>query len=256
MRRRVLLGGVVLLLLVALLQVGTVGAIDNGGQPYVWLKTLDCTEICIALMNNMSSDPLITTVTLYVDGDSVWQMDFEVPGGWVGGGCFTWADDGDTLTFDLGYDVHNVKVEATGAGYDEGTVGPCAEPPTPTPTPTPPPPTPTPTPTPPPPGDEGCTPGYWRNHLEAWSPTGYSPGDDFDTVFGVDLFTRDITLEEAVNLGGGGVRKLARHGAAALLGAAHPGVAFPLTVAEVIAAVQAGDADTLVDANELGCPLD
>ncbi len=106
-----------------------------------------------------------------------------------------------------------------------------------------------------PPGGEGCTPGYWKNHLDAWGPTGLSPGDDFDTTFGVDLFDPDITLEEAVNAKGGGVKKLARHGTAALLGAAHPGVAYPFTVAEVIAAVQAGDAGALAKANELGCPL-
>ncbi len=112
-------------------------------------------------------------------------------------------------------------------------------------------------PPPPPPheGTEGCTPGFWKNHLSAWAATPYDPGDDFDTTFGVDLFDPDITLEQAVNLGGGGVNKLARHGVAALLSAAHPGVDYPFTVAQVIALVQAGDADALEEANELGCPL-
>jgi len=104
-------------------------------------------------------------------------------------------------------------------------------------------------------GGEGCTPGYWRNHLSDWAATGYSPGDDFDTTFGVDLFSPDITLEEAINLGGGGVRKLARHGTAALLSAAHPSVDYPFTVAEVIALVQSGDSSPLVDGNELGCSI-
>lgn len=108
---------------------------------------------------------------------------------------------------------------------------------------------------PPPPSGEGCTPGYWKNHLEDWPATGYSPADDFDTTFGVDLFDPDITLEQAVNAKGGKVNRLARHGTAALLSAAHPSVIYPLTVAEVIAAVQAGDADTLEEFNELGCPL-
>ena len=108
------------------------------------------------------------------------------------------------------------------------------------------------------PGAEACSPGFFKKHLEAWVPTGYSPDDDFDTTFGVDLFDPDITLEQAVNAKGGGVKKLARHGTAALLSAAHPDVAYPLTVAEVIAAVQAGDADTLADYNEEfeDCPLD
>jgi hypothetical protein len=133
-----------------------------------------------------------------------------------------------------------------------GTLGPgsdwdifCFEPPTETPPP----------PPPPPPGTEGCTPGYWKNHLKAWGATGYALGDDFDATFGVDLFDPNITLETAMNLGGGGVNRLARHGVAALLSAAHPDVDSPYTVAEVIALVQAGDADALADANELGCPL-
>ncbi|MBN1657999.1 MAG: DNRLRE domain-containing protein [Anaerolineae bacterium] len=109
--------------------------------------------------------------------------------------------------------------------------------------------------TPPPPPCEGCTPGYWKNHLEAWAATDYSPSDDFDATFGVDLFNPNITLEQAVNARGGGVNRLARHGTAALLSAAHPDVAYPYTVAEVIALVQAGDADSLEWGNELGCPL-
>lgn len=108
----------------------------------------------------------------------------------------------------------------------------------------------------PPPCGEGCTPGYWRQpqHLDDW--VDYDPSDNFDTVFGTDYFNPDITLGEAVWLGGGGLKKLARHGTAALLNAASPAVDYPLTVAEVIAAVQDGEADMLADYNELGCPLD
>jgi hypothetical protein len=102
---------------------------------------------------------------------------------------------------------------------------------------------------------EGCSPGYWKKHLSEWAPTGFSPGDDFDATFGVDLFDPDITLDEAVNAKGGGVNKLARHGTAGLLSAAHPTVSYPLTVAEVISAVQAGDANTLAAHNDLACPL-
>ena len=110
---------------------------------------------------------------------------------------------------------------------------------------------------------EGCTPGYWRNHRNAWPPTGYAWGDDFDTTFGVDLFTPNITLGQAIWLGGGGKRKVARHATAALLNAAHPDVDYKYTAAEVIAVVQAYprpsgdglDIDDLADANEEGCPL-
>lgn len=103
---------------------------------------------------------------------------------------------------------------------------------------------------------QGCTPGYWKNHLSAWSATGFAPGDDFDTTFGVDLFDPDITLEEGVNAKGGHENRLARHGTAALLSASHPDVSYDLTVAEVMAAVQAGDADLLEASNEQFCPLD
>jgi len=104
-----------------------------------------------------------------------------------------------------------------------------------------------------PPVGEGCTPGYWKNHLEDWA--GLSPGDDFDETFGVNLFNPDITLDQAVNARGGGVNKLARHGTAALLSALHPDVAYPFSAAEVIALVQSGDIAPLVDANELGCSI-
>lgn len=106
-----------------------------------------------------------------------------------------------------------------------------------------------------PPGQFGCTPGYWKNHTERWAEAGYALDADFDTVFGTDYFNPDITLEEAVNLGGGGNKRLARHGVAALLSAAHPDVDYPYSVAQVIAAVRAGDADVLVGFNELGCPI-
>jgi hypothetical protein len=105
----------------------------------------------------------------------------------------------------------------------------------------------------PPTGGEGCTPGYWKNHLEDWGPSGYSPGDIFDLVFGTSYFSPTYTLDDAVNQGGGGVNRLARHGTAALLNAAHPGVNYPYSVAQVIAWVQAGIADPLAQANELGC---
>lgn len=118
-------------------------------------------------------------------------------------------------------------------------------------------------PPPPPPngGGEGCTPGFWKNHLDAW--TGYSPGADFDATFGVDLFDPNITLEDAVNRHGGGVNALARHAVAALLNAAHPDVDSAFTAADVIELVQdaaaSGDfeaaKDMLAAENERGCPL-
>jgi hypothetical protein len=114
-----------------------------------------------------------------------------------------------------------------------------------------------------PPGEEGCTPGFWKNHLDAW--VGFSPGDSFATVFGVALPGQpaDLTLEQALDLGGGGVEALARHAVAALLNAAHPEVDYPFTEAEIIALVQGAiggtqDVETVKNmfeaANELTAP--
>lgn len=108
--------------------------------------------------------------------------------------------------------------------------------------------------------DQGCTPGYWKNHASEW-PTGddeqplYAPGDDFDTTFGVNLFDPDLSLADALNQGGGGVNALGRHAVAALLSAAHPDVNYPLDVGGVLAAVGAGNKDLLEGYNELGCPI-
>jgi hypothetical protein len=117
-------------------------------------------------------------------------------------------------------------------------------------------------------GNEGCTPGYWKQkqHFGSWVPTGYAPDDLFSDVFGIFITIkwsqrgrpRDLynpTLLQALGANGGGINELARHGVAGLLSAAHPDVDYPYSVADVIAAVLAGDAATLVEANELGCPL-
>ena len=118
------------------------------------------------------------------------------------------------------------------------------------------------TPPPPPTGGEGCTPGYWKNHLGSW--TGYSPNADFDATFGVNVFSPNVTLGKAIALEGGKINQLARHATAALLNASHSGVSFGATTAEVIAMVQAavasGDYETtallLDEMNNRGCPLD
>jgi len=61
---------------------------------------------------------------------------------------------------------------------------------------------------------EGCTPGFWKNHLDAWQ--GYAPDDSFAVVFGVPY---EKTLLEALEAGGGGENALGRHAVAALLNA-------------------------------------
>jgi hypothetical protein len=103
-------------------------------------------------------------------------------------------------------------------------------------------------------GGEGCTPGFWKNHLTHWAATGYSPNDVFDDVFECEIFGDDTTLGWAVN-NPGILQNLAFHGVAALLNAAHPDVEFGYSEAEVRGFVCDGDKDSLEEANEAGCPL-
>jgi hypothetical protein len=115
----------------------------------------------------------------------------------------------------------------------------------------------------PPRGGQGCTPGYWkqRQHFDSW-PDGYETTDKYDIVFGVSA--RPLrTLLQALGLGGGGERALARHATAALLNAANDDVNYAYTVDEVIAMVQAAyesaqyepTKDLFETENERGCPL-
>jgi hypothetical protein len=126
-----------------------------------------------------------------------------------------------------------------------------------------------PPPPPPPPGDEGCTPGYWKNHLGSWAATGYSTGQSLTGVFGGNALSG--SLLDALNFGGGsGVdgakRNLLRAAVAALLNAAHPGVDYTRTTAAVISSVttalNSGDRATMLGLasaldldNNLGCPI-
>jgi hypothetical protein len=142
-----------------------------------------------------------------------------------------------------------------------------------------------------PPADEinnGCTPGYWRNHADRWAVL--NPTDEYDSTFGLSppyyvnpTTLAPYTLGYAIWAGGGANElvsdALARHSTAALLNA-YGGVPDPVdttgdgatvnykyTPAEVVsmvqAAVQSGDVtqiqatkDAFQAANESGCPLE
>ncbi len=129
-------------------------------------------------------------------------------------------------------------------------------------------------------GEEGCTPGYWKNHTDDWLETedgaiSYETTDIFGDIFGVDY---DVTLLDALQGGGGkgidGAKKiLARAATAALLNAAHDGIGYPLSryfetedgeaLFDAVAAVwDSGDRQLIIDLaadldamNNLGCPL-
>lgn len=109
----------------------------------------------------------------------------------------------------------------------------------------------------------GCTPGYWKNHLSAWEGTGFDPDQDFDDVFGVELFGDGVGLLDALNAGGGGAEALGRHAVAALLSSATAAVGYPMDPSAVIDYVACGVMDGtlektknfLAGVNESGCPL-
>jgi hypothetical protein len=111
-------------------------------------------------------------------------------------------------------------------------------------------------------GEEGCTPGFWKNHPEAY-PAPYSPTTTLGSVFtGLSPEYASLTFDQALNLGGGGLNALLRQAVAALLNASSPDVDYPLTEAEVIAmtnhAIASGDYESVKDlfdeANNLTSP--
>jgi hypothetical protein len=123
-------------------------------------------------------------------------------------------------------------------------------------------------------GENGCTPGFWKNHPDCWCDA-YDPDDLVGDVFDIpgDLSElADDTLMAALKYkGGSGVigaaRNLLRHGVSALLNACSDDVPFPMGVAGVIDAVNTAlatlDRDEITAAknilamyNELGCSID
>lgn len=121
-------------------------------------------------------------------------------------------------------------------------------------------------------GEEGLTPGYWKNHSDSWES--FDPDTSFSELFGVDISigsgkkaAEEPSLMEALNGNGGGVTALARQAAAAILNASNPDIAYPLSIKEiqdtVTAALEAGDPDIIEEVkdildefNNLGCPQD
>lgn len=125
-------------------------------------------------------------------------------------------------------------------------------------------------------GQEGCTPGYWKNHTEDWQR--FTP----DTTLG-EFFTfpaelsqfADLTFLDALNLQGGSdlsgkTEILLRAAVAAVLNMAHGEVDYPYRpysrpgnvqaiVNNALASLDEGKivniAAKLDAANNLGCPL-
>ncbi|RNI30733.1 T9SS type A sorting domain-containing protein [Rufibacter latericius] len=122
----------------------------------------------------------------------------------------------------------------------------------------------------------GCSPGYWKNHHSSWCDK-YDPSSSFFGVFNTygntGGLSSSLTLDGALNTGGGGYAALARQATAALLNACNYGVNYPYTEYQiktaVISAFRYGTAtlggkyygsvealkNELDRANNLGCPL-
>ena len=123
-------------------------------------------------------------------------------------------------------------------------------------------------------GREGCSPGYWKLHPEAWVITNFSPDQTLESIFNVPdaLELDNVTLLQALQAKDGnglvGAAKiLLRAATAALLNAAHRDVDYPINMAKIIsdvnAALASGNrntilklASTLDKYNNLTCPID
>jgi len=125
-------------------------------------------------------------------------------------------------------------------------------------------------------GNEGCTPGYWKNHTENWEEyTSTDPlSDSFTFPANLSAFADDTMLTALEYPGGsgvaGGARILLRAATASFLNAAHEGVGFPLrrftdpgNIQKLVNdALASGNRQTMIDLggylddlNNLGCPL-
>ena len=115
---------------------------------------------------------------------------------------------------------------------------------------------------------EGCTLGYWKNHTDRWCDA-YETCDIFGAVFAnTPPSLANLTLLQALNLGGGGIYNLARQGVAALLNACSPDVDYagysdnPQAVINAVSAayLAGGNASGMLASqldrfNNAGCPL-
>jgi hypothetical protein len=115
-------------------------------------------------------------------------------------------------------------------------------------------------------GYNGCTPGYWKTHPEAW--VGYGTDAELDSVFAIiplpdkrgnDVYLGDDSLMDALNYGGGSgvvdaAKILLRAAVAALLNAAHPDLSYGFgdgsdgaVIDAVDAALASMDRDMILD---------
>jgi hypothetical protein len=125
-------------------------------------------------------------------------------------------------------------------------------------------------------GEEGCTPGYWKNHTDNWQEYTVDSkiGNNWDLPPSLASFANETFLQALDGGGGPGITGAAtilfRASVAAYLNAAHEGVGYPYRrftdpfnmKLQINNALASEDRDTMLalattldNANNLGCPL-
>ena len=117
-------------------------------------------------------------------------------------------------------------------------------------------------------GTEGCTPGYWKNHLDtntrAQDLEGINLNEAILDITGLNLGApADLTIDQAVTLKGGGLNALYRALGAAVFntyyGVDDLDYIEPSTLAGFVQLALDGDVEGAINAidaaNNLGCPL-
>lgn len=122
---------------------------------------------------------------------------------------------------------------------------------------------------------QGCTPGYWKNHLDtnqrAQELVGINVNAAVLDITGIDLSDyaafagyEDLTTDQALLLKGGGVNAFYRQVGAAVfntyygsdeLDYIHPTTTFASYIQMAVDGDIEGAKDLIDDANNLGCPL-
>jgi hypothetical protein len=121
-------------------------------------------------------------------------------------------------------------------------------------------------------GGDGCSPGFWKNaQASNWALAGYARGTSFSSAFAGSTAFGNLTLEQVLDLNGGGLNALGRQAVAALLNASAmnglpPADSYDLTPDDVIARFNAAGSpaardalkdffESLIDVNGRACPL-
>lgn len=119
-------------------------------------------------------------------------------------------------------------------------------------------------------GTEGCTPGYWKNSADTNPRVAELYGINLNAaildITGLDLGApADLTIDQAVQLNGGGLNAFYRHLGAAVFNIYYgvddidyiePGTTFTDIVQQALDGDVEGAKNALDAANNLGCSVD